>query len=120
MRDFMDVVAPGLLLAQGIGRWGNWWNQEGLYGKPTDQPWGVKIDFEHRVSGYENSATFQPTFLFEFIYDIVGVGLLLLLDRRFRFRPPALFASTSRATRPAASSRSRCGSTRRTTSPGCG
>ena len=91
VRLFMDAVAPGLLLAQAIGRWGNWWNQE-LYGKPTDQPWGVKIDFEHRVSGYENSATFQPTFLFEFIYDIVGVGLLLLLDRRFRFRPPALFA----------------------------
>jgi prolipoprotein diacylglyceryltransferase len=52
----------------------------------------VKIDFEHRVAGYEDSTTFQPTFLFEFIYDIVGVGLLLLLDRRFRFRPPSLFA----------------------------
>ena len=50
MRDFMDAVAPGLLLAQGIGRWGNWWNQE-LYGKPTDLPWGVKIDFEHRRRG---------------------------------------------------------------------
>jgi prolipoprotein diacylglyceryl transferase len=91
VRDFMDAVAPGLLLAQGIGRWGNWFNQE-LYGKPTDQPWGLKIDFEHRVSGYENSETFQPTFLYEFVYDVVGVGLLLALDRFFRFRPPALFA----------------------------
>jgi prolipoprotein diacylglyceryl transferase len=91
VRDFMDAVAPGLLLAQGIGRWGNWFNQE-LYGKPTDQPWGLKIDFEHRVSGYENSATFQPTFLYEFVYDLFGVGLLLVLDRFFRFRPPALFA----------------------------
>jgi prolipoprotein diacylglyceryl transferase len=91
VRDMMDAVAPGLLLAQGIGRWGNWFNQE-LYGKPTDRPWGLKIDFEHRVSGYENSATFQPTFLYEFVYDLVGVGLLLALDRLFRFRPPALFA----------------------------
>jgi phosphatidylglycerol---prolipoprotein diacylglyceryl transferase len=91
IRDMMDAVAPGLLLAQGIGRWGNWWNQE-LYGKPTDQPWGLKIDPEHRVAGYENNATFHPTFLYEFVYDLVGVGLLLLLDRRFRFKPPALFA----------------------------
>src|SRR4029077_6002970 len=88
---FMDAVAPGLLLAQGIGRLGNWWNQE-LYGKPTTLPWGLKIDFEHRVPGYENFATFQPTFLYELIYDLAGVGILLLLDRRFRFKPPALFA----------------------------
>jgi prolipoprotein diacylglyceryl transferase len=91
VRDMADAVAPGLLLAQGIGRWGNWWNQE-LYGKPTDQFWGLKIDFQHRVTGYEDHATFQPTFLFEFVYDLVGVGLLLLLDRRFRFKPPALFS----------------------------
>ena len=91
VRDFMDAVAPGLLLAQGIGRWGNWWNQE-LYGKPTDQPWGLKIDVDHRVPGYEDRSTFQPTFLYEFVYDLVGVGILLLLDRRYRFRPPALFA----------------------------
>jgi len=91
VRLFMDAVAPGLLLAQGIGRWGNWWNQE-LYGKPTDQPWGLKIDVDHRVPGYEDRSTFQPTFLYEFVYDLVGVGILLLLDRRYRFRPPALFA----------------------------
>jgi phosphatidylglycerol---prolipoprotein diacylglyceryl transferase len=91
VRDMMDAVAPGLLLAQGIGRWGNWWNQE-LYGKPTDLPWGLKIDPEHRVAGYENHATFHPTFLYEFIYDLIGVGLLLALDRVVRFKPPALFA----------------------------
>jgi prolipoprotein diacylglyceryl transferase len=91
VRDFMDAVAPGLLLAQGIGRWGNWFNQE-LYGKPTGRPWGLKIDFAHRVPGYEGDATFQPTFLYEFVYDLVGVGLLLVLDRFYRFRPPALFA----------------------------
>ena len=86
-----DCLAPGLLLAQGVGRLGNWWNQE-LYGKPTDLPWGLKIDFQHRVAGYENDATFHPTFLYELVYDLVGVGILLLLDRRFRFKPPALFA----------------------------
>src|SRR5207245_3953081 len=91
VRDFMDAVAPGLLLAQGIGRWGNWFNQE-LYGKPTSLPWGLKIDPDHRVSGYSQNTTFHPTFLYEFLYDTIMVGILLLLDRRFRFRPPALFA----------------------------
>jgi prolipoprotein diacylglyceryl transferase len=91
VRLFMDAVAPGLLLAQGIGRWGNWFNQE-LFGKPTQLPWGLKIDPEHRVAGYEGNETFHPTFLYEFVYDLIGVGLLLLLDRRFRFKPPALFA----------------------------
>jgi phosphatidylglycerol---prolipoprotein diacylglyceryl transferase len=91
VRDMMDAVAPGLLLAQGIGRWGNWWNQE-LYGKPTDLPWGLKIDPEHRIAGYEDHATFHPTFLYEFVYDLIGVGLLLALDRLYRFKPPALFA----------------------------
>jgi prolipoprotein diacylglyceryl transferase len=88
---FMDAVAPGLLLAQGIGRWGNWWNQE-LYGKPTSLPWGLKIDFEHRVPGYLDHSTFHPTFLYEFVYDLIGVGILLLVGRRFRIKPPALFA----------------------------
>jgi prolipoprotein diacylglyceryl transferase len=88
---FMDAAAPGLLLAQGIGRIGNWWNQE-LYGKPTSLPWGLKIDPEHRPTQYISNATFHPTFLYELIYDVVMVGVLLLLDRRFRFRPPALFA----------------------------
>jgi prolipoprotein diacylglyceryl transferase len=91
VRELMDAVAPGLLLAQAIGRWGNWWNQE-LYGKPTSLPWGLKIDPQHRITGYENFTTFQPTFLYEFVYDLVGVGLLLFLDKRFRFKPPALFA----------------------------
>jgi prolipoprotein diacylglyceryl transferase len=87
----MDAVAPGLLLAQGIGRWGNWFNQE-LYGKPTDLPWGLEIDIDHRVEGYFRYDTFHPTFLYEFIYDLIGVAVLLLVDRRFRIKPPALFA----------------------------
>ncbi len=88
---FMNAVAPGLLLAQAIGRWGNWWNQE-LYGKPTDLPWGLEIDVDHRVSGYLTSDTFQPTFLYESLYDLLGVGILLLVDRLWRIRPPGLFA----------------------------
>jgi len=91
VRDFADAVAPGLLLAQGIGRWGNWFNQE-LYGKPTSLPWGLKIDPEHRQPNYVQDSTFHPTFLYEFAYDLIMVGVLLLLDRRFRFKPPALFS----------------------------
>ncbi len=91
--EFMDVVAPGILLAQGIGRIGNWWNQE-LYGKPTSLPWGLKIDIAHRPLDprYANYATFHPTFLYELIWDVVGVLVLLYVERRFRMRPPSLFA----------------------------
>jgi prolipoprotein diacylglyceryl transferase len=88
---FMDAAAPGLLLAQGIGRWGNWFNQE-LFGKPTSLPWGLEIDADHRPEGYVADSTFQPTFLYEFIYDLVGVGLLILVGNRFRIKPPGLFA----------------------------
>jgi prolipoprotein diacylglyceryl transferase len=91
VRLFMDAVAPGLLLAQGIGRWGNWFNQE-LFGKPTDLPWAVEIDPAHRPSGYFEFETFHPTFLYEFAYDIVGVVILLLVDRYFRIKRPGLFA----------------------------
>jgi phosphatidylglycerol---prolipoprotein diacylglyceryl transferase len=87
---FMDAAAPGLLLAQGIGRIGNWWNQE-LFGKPTSLPWGLKIDVEHRPAQYINDETFHPTFLYELIWDLVGVVLLIWVGRRFRIRPPGLF-----------------------------
>jgi prolipoprotein diacylglyceryl transferase len=88
---FMDAAAPGLLLAQGIGRIGNWWNQE-LFGKPTSLPWGLKIDAAHRPVQYIGNATFHPTFLYELIWDVVGVLLLLWVARRWRIRPPGLFA----------------------------
>ena len=91
VRALMDAVAPGLLLAQAIGRIGNWWNQE-LYGKPTDSAWALEIDPDHRLPGYQDEPTFHPTFLYELLYNLVGVAVLLLLERRFRFRPPALFA----------------------------
>jgi len=88
---FMDAVAPGLLLAQGIGRIGNWWNQE-LYGKPTKLPWALKIDPEHRPIQYLDRATYHPTFLYELIWNLIGVGVLLFVSKRFRIKPPALFA----------------------------
>ncbi len=90
---FMDATAPGLLLAQGIGRIGNWWNQE-LYGKASKLPWALKIDVDHRpIDGkYANDATFQPTFLYELIWDCIGVAVLLWVGRRFRIKPPGLFA----------------------------
>jgi phosphatidylglycerol---prolipoprotein diacylglyceryl transferase len=91
VRLMMDCVAPGLLLAQGIGRIGNYWNQE-LFGKPTSLPWGLEIDQEHRPLKYFTDSTFHPTFLYEFIYDLVGVGLLIWIGSRFRIRPPGLFA----------------------------
>jgi prolipoprotein diacylglyceryl transferase len=91
VREFMDVTAPGLLLAQAIGRWGNWWNQE-LFGGPTDRPWGLEIDPQNRPVEYFETETFHPTFVYESAYNLVGVGLLLLVDRLFRIRPPALFA----------------------------
>jgi prolipoprotein diacylglyceryl transferase len=87
-----DCVAPGLLVAQGIGRIGNWWNQE-LYGKPTDLPWGLEIDPSHYGSTfYAPGTTFHPTFLYELIWDLLAAAALILLARRFRIRPPGLFA----------------------------
>src|SRR5579864_6973744 len=91
VRLFMDAAAPGLLLAQGIGRIGNWWNQE-LFGKPTSLPWGLQIDVDHRPAQYINNATFHPTFLYELIWDVAGVFLLLWVARRFKIKPPGLFA----------------------------
>jgi prolipoprotein diacylglyceryl transferase len=90
-RLFADAVAPGLLVAQGVGRLGNWFNQE-LFGKPTNLPWGLEIDPEHRPPQYALSDTFHPTFLYELIYDVAAAALLIWVGRRFRIRPPALFA----------------------------
>ncbi len=87
----LDAAAPGLLVAQAIGRVGNWWNQE-LFGEPTELPWALEIDPARRPDDYLLAETFHPTFLYEGLWNLFAAGLLLLLDRRFRFRPPALFA----------------------------
>jgi prolipoprotein diacylglyceryl transferase len=82
-----DCIAPGLVLAQSLGRWGNYFNQE-LYGKPTDRPWGVEIDPAHRVPGYQDSQTFHPTFLYESLLNTVIFVVLLWFSRRFSRRLP--------------------------------
>jgi prolipoprotein diacylglyceryl transferase len=85
------AAAPGIVLAQAIGRWGNWFNQE-LYGRPSTLPWAVEISPVHRMPGFENIATYQPTFLYESIWDI-GVALLVIWAmRRFRMTGDRGFA----------------------------
>ena len=86
-----DCVAPGLLVAQGIGRFGNWWNQE-LFGKPTDLPWGLEISPENRPIEHIDRETFHPTFAYEALWCFGAAGLLLLVERLFRIRPGGLFA----------------------------
>ena len=88
-----DCVAPALLVAQGIGRFGNWWNQE-LFGGPTDLPWGLEIDPENRPIDHVDQETFHPTFLYEALWCFAAAGVLLLIERRFkgRIRPGGLFA----------------------------
>jgi prolipoprotein diacylglyceryl transferase len=86
----MDCVAPGLLLAQGIGRLGNYFNQE-LYGKPTKLPWGLEIDPAHRLAGYFAYGTYHPTFLYEILWDLAGVLLLLWIGSRARLAAGNLF-----------------------------
>ena len=89
--ELLDAAAPGLLVAQAIGRVGNWWNQE-LFGKPTDRSWGLEIDASRRPDEYLLDNTFHPTFLYEALWNLGAAALLLVLDRFYRFRPPALFA----------------------------
>ncbi len=87
-----DAVAPAFLLAQGIGRLGNWWNQE-LYGYPSTLPWALEIDPIHRVPGYAQFSTFHPTFLYEMLWDFLGVAVLLLLEKKLKLGRGKLFAT---------------------------
>jgi prolipoprotein diacylglyceryl transferase len=89
--NFLDAAAPSLLVAQAIGRIGNYFNQE-LFGGPTSLPWGLHIDPAHRPAGYEQFATFHPTFLYELIWNVALAGALVWLGRRGRVRAPGLFA----------------------------
>ncbi|ADB32134.1 prolipoprotein diacylglyceryl transferase [Kribbella flavida DSM 17836] len=86
-----DAMAPGIALAQVLGRFGNYWNQE-LYGRPTDQWFGLEIDPAHRVAGFEQFATFHPTFLYEMLWNLGVVALVVLADRRFRLGHGRAFA----------------------------
>ncbi|MCC7129170.1 MAG: prolipoprotein diacylglyceryl transferase [Anaerolineae bacterium UTCFX2] len=83
--DFLalaDIAAPGLALGQAIGRWGNFINQE-VYGAPSNLPWAVKIDPAYRLPGYENIATYHPLFLYESLWNLLNLGVLLWLSRKY-------------------------------------
>lgn len=88
---FLDAAAPGILVAQAIGRIGNYFNQE-LFGRPTSLPWGVEIDPEHRPERYLERTTFHPTFLYELLWNLALAAALVWLGRRRDVRPPGLFA----------------------------
>jgi prolipoprotein diacylglyceryl transferase len=79
----LDAMAPSVLVAQAFGRWGNWFNQE-LFGRPTDLPWGLEIDFAHRPPGYGDETTFHPTFLYESLWCLLAFALVVWADRRWR------------------------------------
>jgi prolipoprotein diacylglyceryl transferase len=89
--QLLDCLAPALLVAQGIGRFGNWWNQE-LFGGPTDLPWGLEISPDKRPIEHIESETFHPTFLYEALWCFAAAGVLLLVERLARLRPGNLFA----------------------------
>lgn len=89
--EIAAVLAPAIPLAQAIGRWGNWWNQE-LFGRPTQLPWGLQISPDERPDGYENFATFHPTFLYESLWSLGVVGLVLWIEARFKITGGRLFA----------------------------
>ena len=86
----LDALAPGILIAQAIGRWGNWFNHE-LFGRPTSLPWGLKIPLADRPLGFENFATFQPTFLYESIWCLICAGIILFVPRVRRLKPGSTF-----------------------------
>ncbi len=88
---FADAAAPGIAVAQAIGRFGNWFNQE-LYGRPTDLPWGLRIDENHRLPGYEDIATYHPTFLYEALWCLGVAALIVWADRRFQLGHGRAFA----------------------------
>lgn len=89
--SLLDAAVPSLPLAQAIGRFGNWFNQE-LFGGPTDLPWGVEIDPEHRPEEFAGSDAFHPTFLYESLWNLGLVAFLIWLGATGRLRKGALLA----------------------------
>ena len=91
LADFADAVAPGLVLAQAIGRWGNYFNQE-LYGGPTTLPWALEIDPAHRPAATPDIGLYHPTFLYESLWNLGAALVLLWAGKRFALRNGRLFA----------------------------
>ncbi len=89
----LEVAAPAIPLAQAVGRWGNWFNQE-LFGRPSTLPWAVEIARDKRPKGYTIFETFHPTFLYESLWNLSVVGIVLLVEKKFgkRLKPGRLFA----------------------------
>jgi prolipoprotein diacylglyceryl transferase len=85
--SFADALAPGLLLAQAIGRFGNYFNHE-LYGQPTTLPWGLQIESSNAAFpiGLPSGTLFAPTFLYEMLWNLLGMTILLLLERQYHYR----------------------------------
>lgn len=87
----LTAVAPAIPLAQSIGRWGNWWNQE-LFGRATTLPWALEISEANLPNAVAAGTTFHPTFLYESLWTLALCVALLLIDRYVRLRPGRLFA----------------------------
>ena len=92
--SFADALVPGLLAAQALGRWGNYFNNE-LFGAPTDLPWGILIPSsnESYPAGLPDGLAFHPTFLYESLWSLLGIAVLMLLERRFNLRWGRMFAA---------------------------
>ena len=88
---FADALAPGIVLAQAVGRLGNYFNQE-LFGRPSDLPWALAIDPAHRPVGYAGHPTYQPTFLYELLWNVGVAALVIWADRRYRLGHGRAFA----------------------------
>lgn len=80
---WFDIISPGLALGHALGRWGNYINQE-VYGLPSDLPWAIYIDRLHRLPEYKDVATYHPLFLYESLWNVINMGLLLWLGRKFK------------------------------------
>ena len=114
----LDAAAPGLLVAQAIGRVGNWWNQE-LFGEPTDRPWGLEIDTARRPDEYIFNETFHPTFLYEALWNLAAAACCSCSTAASRSGRRRCSRSTSRSTPASASTSRRSGSTRPRRSRAC-
>jgi phosphatidylglycerol---prolipoprotein diacylglyceryl transferase len=79
--DLLDALAPAVPLAQAVGRWGNYFNQE-LFGTPTNLPWGLRIDPQYRPLAYPDASTFHPTFLYESLWNLALAGFIIWIGRR--------------------------------------
>ncbi|MFA5611462.1 MAG: prolipoprotein diacylglyceryl transferase [Anaerolineaceae bacterium] len=81
--QWADFIAPGLLIGQAVGRWGNFINQE-VYGRPTDLPWAITIDPRYRIAGFEHVEKYHPLFLYESLLTLAGALILIWIDQKYR------------------------------------